>query len=155
MNLLLHLLFTFKLLKLSTKNVQKWAKQKDISKLIFALKKGKYTVRKIAALQLGNLQDKRAIPALMQATKDDARPVANASIKALKHFSGNKKVKQVLEEVEAFWFLKETKHINKRAFFENAKKVYKEPKVWFDKTKLKKLTKVKRTLASRMPRLGS
>jgi hypothetical protein len=103
------------------------------------LKKGKYKVRKAAALQLGSLRNQTAISALIKATKDEARPVAEASMKALKDFSGNKKVKQVLEEAEIFWFLKAERSRNKKAFFENSKKVYKEPQIWFDKTKMRNL----------------
>lgn len=154
MNLILHILFALKLLKLSVENVQKWAKQRNVLKLIFALKKGKYKVRKAAALQLGSLRNQAAIPALIKATKDEARPVAEASIKALQHFSENKKVKQILEEATIFWFLKTQKDKNKRAFYENAKSVYNEPKMLFDKTKLKTLTEIKTTLARRMPRIG-
>lgn len=153
MNLLLQLLFFLKLLKLTSENVQKWATQQDFSKLIFALKKGKYKVRKAAALQLGRLRNQAAIPALIQGTKDESRPVAEASIKALKHFSGNKKVKQILEEAKTFWFLKSEREKNKRAFFKNSHSVYKEQKVLFDKTKLKTLTKLKMTLARKMPRI--
>lgn len=154
MNLILHILFALKLLKLSVENVQKWAKQRNVSKLIFALKKGKYKVRKAAALQLGSLRNQAAIPVLIKATKDEARPVAEASIKALQHFSRNKKVKQVLEEAVTFWMLKDKRVENKAAFFENSKGVYNDSKKLFDKTKLKTLTEIKTTLARRMPRIG-
>lgn len=83
--LLLVIISMFMLINCSDKlsDVSKSESTKNVDKLISLLKSGNWEVREAAALSLGRLQDKKAIPHLIKALNDEHPNVRSASIESL------------------------------------------------------------------------
>ncbi len=113
------ILFDTKFLKLSLKKVNKWADRKRITHLVYALKKGLYDVRELAARKLGVLKAHSALSALIEAIDDKVHNVSDAAMTAIENIGAESGHKQLIEDKRTFWVEKERQKMER---LRNAKK---------------------------------
>lgn len=146
MKFITEILIHFGWYQISRADLRKWKASRQMALLRLALIKGKYKVRKEAALLLGLLKDKESITLLGKAAKDEVRTVAETAINALQQFLPSKEVEVILLSTTAHW--KEQDRISEGwKNYHKARKRYfeMEDRIW-DKSKMKKLASAKEFL---------
>lgn len=109
MNLLIKILFSFGLIKLTTKRVENWIAKRKVSELKYALTNGSFAVRKRAIEGLGELKSFSSLPLIIEKLNDSVKIVAFASIKAIEKLGLTIELKEKIETTKKIWLEKELK----------------------------------------------
>lgn len=147
MNLLQNILYKKKILKLTTKKVEKWGKKKDITNLEYALLNGIFYIRQAAARELGNLKSKESLPILIEKMDDQIKIVSIASMDAIEMIGLSNALEVLIKNKKDYW-TEQSKLEKKRAKLRNLNRADEIPK--WERPSSKTLQNVKEMLRKPM-----
>lgn len=144
MNIFKNLLIRLGLRRISQQDVAQGIRERDLGLLKLIIRFGTYRERAAAALGLGKLRTRKAVPDLIRLLWDDFESVAQAARQGLQPYLPDKRVAYYLMQADQYWvYKKEQRSLKRKAIWYNTNNPLQPTAPLIDKSKMQRLAQVK------------